>query len=109
MDAWVQMKYWLTLMLSKSFSLHIDNYAQITSPCSIALVAPFASLHWFTDGQGLKQWTGDDLKALMKVWQCITPRLCLHQSNIRFIYWQLKATFLQRWLEHSEHFWTFVT
>ncbi|KAF8522595.1 hypothetical protein BU17DRAFT_75141 [Hysterangium stoloniferum] len=34
----------------------------------IALVAPFSGLRRFPEGRGFKQWTGDDSKALMKVW-----------------------------------------
>ncbi|KAF7979332.1 hypothetical protein HWV62_42747 [Athelia sp. TMB] len=33
----------------------------------IAIVAPFAGLRRFPQGRGFKQWTGDDSKALMKV------------------------------------------
>ncbi|KAG2365854.1 hypothetical protein BDR07DRAFT_1449623 [Suillus spraguei] len=34
----------------------------------IAAVAPFAGLRRFPDGRGFQQWTGDDSKALMKVY-----------------------------------------
>ncbi|KIM75719.1 hypothetical protein PILCRDRAFT_13365 [Piloderma croceum F 1598] len=34
----------------------------------VALVASFSGLRRFPEGQGFKQWTGDDSKALMKVW-----------------------------------------
>ncbi|KAG0695647.1 hypothetical protein DFH29DRAFT_984904 [Suillus ampliporus] len=34
----------------------------------IAAVAPFAGLRRFPEGRGFKQWTGDDSKALMKVY-----------------------------------------
>ncbi|KAG2757557.1 hypothetical protein P692DRAFT_201835899 [Suillus brevipes Sb2] len=34
----------------------------------IAAVAPFAGLRRFPDGRGFRQWTGDDSKALMKVY-----------------------------------------
>ncbi|EIW78271.1 hypothetical protein CONPUDRAFT_38191, partial [Coniophora puteana RWD-64-598 SS2] len=34
----------------------------------IAIVAPFAGLRRFPNGRGFKQWTGDDSKALMKVY-----------------------------------------
>ncbi|KAG0701249.1 hypothetical protein DFH29DRAFT_982811 [Suillus ampliporus] len=34
----------------------------------IAAVAPFAGLQCFPEGHGFKQWTGDDSKALMKVY-----------------------------------------
>ncbi|KAG1900236.1 uncharacterized protein F5891DRAFT_1188936 [Suillus fuscotomentosus] len=33
----------------------------------IAAVAPFTGLRQFPDGRGFKQWTGNDSKALMKV------------------------------------------
>ncbi|KAI0652180.1 hypothetical protein C8Q79DRAFT_898811 [Trametes meyenii] len=34
----------------------------------IATVPPFSKLHHFHEGRGFKQWTGDDSKALMKVY-----------------------------------------
>ena len=34
----------------------------------IAIIAPFSGLRRFPQGRGLKQWTGDDSKALMKVY-----------------------------------------
>jgi hypothetical protein len=69
MDAQAQMKFWLTMTLTfgKSYTSGNNNYTKIVSCCSIALVAPFSGLHCFADGQGFKQWTGDDSKALMKV------------------------------------------
>ncbi|KAG2049660.1 hypothetical protein BDR06DRAFT_984262 [Suillus hirtellus] len=36
--------------------------------CRIAAVALFSGLQWFPQGCGFKQWTGDDSKALMKVY-----------------------------------------
>jgi hypothetical protein len=42
--------------------------------CSIAAVPPFPGLRRFPHGRRFKQWTGDDSKALMKVWfQCTVP------------------------------------
>lgn len=35
---------------------------------SIAIIAPFSGLRRFPQGRGFKQWTGDDSKALMKVY-----------------------------------------
>ena len=41
----------------------------------IALAPPFPGLCWFKQGRKFNQWTGDDLKALMKVYIRITvPR-----------------------------------
>ncbi|OCH84269.1 hypothetical protein OBBRIDRAFT_815526 [Obba rivulosa] len=34
----------------------------------IAVAPPFSNLRRFPEGRGFKQWTGDDSKALMKVW-----------------------------------------
>jgi len=45
---------WPNSMLSNSF-------------ISISTVPPFPGLWRFPDGRDFKQWTGDDLKALMKV------------------------------------------
>ena len=36
-------------------------------PISISVAPPFSGLQRFPDGRGFSQWTGDDLKALMKV------------------------------------------
>ncbi|KAG6807243.1 hypothetical protein H0H92_008257, partial [Tricholoma furcatifolium] len=36
--------------------------------CRIAAAPPFPGLQRFPEGRGFKQWTGDDLKALMKVY-----------------------------------------
>ncbi|KAG1851631.1 hypothetical protein DFJ58DRAFT_716682 [Suillus subalutaceus] len=36
--------------------------------CCIAAAPSFAGLHRFPEGRGFSQWTGDDLKALMKVY-----------------------------------------
>lgn len=36
--------------------------------CRIAAVPPFPGLHQFPQGRHFKQWTGDDSKALMKVY-----------------------------------------
>ena len=37
-------------------------------PSRIAIIAPFSGLHRFAQGQGFKQWTGNDSKALMKIY-----------------------------------------
>ena len=34
----------------------------------ISVAPPFVGLCWFPEGHGFKQWAGDDLKALMKVY-----------------------------------------
>jgi hypothetical protein len=44
---------------------HLYNYLY---HLSIAVVPPFANLRRFPQGRGFKQWTGDDSKALMKVY-----------------------------------------
>ncbi|KAH9031532.1 hypothetical protein EDB85DRAFT_2074105 [Lactarius pseudohatsudake] len=44
----------------------------------IAAVPPFAGLRRFHEGQGFKQWTGDDSKALMKVY---LPTIEGHMPN----------------------------
>lgn len=38
---------------------------------SISVAAPFSGLWQFPIGHGFKQWTGDDSKALMKVWDIL--------------------------------------
>ncbi|KAG2093742.1 uncharacterized protein F5147DRAFT_747883 [Suillus discolor] len=51
----------------------------------IAVVAPFAGLRRFPDGRGFKQWTGNDSKALMKVF---IPAIEGHvpQDMVQFCY-----------------------
>ncbi|EIW82031.1 hypothetical protein CONPUDRAFT_152917 [Coniophora puteana RWD-64-598 SS2] len=59
---------WVVLYLHKVHSK--DCALQILDDIDrrIAAVAPFAGLQRFPNGRGFKQWTGDDSKALMKVY-----------------------------------------
>ena len=45
-----------------------DHQKLIIYMNSIAAVPSFPGLRRFPEGRGFKQWTGDDSKALMKVW-----------------------------------------
>ncbi|KAG0705614.1 hypothetical protein DFH29DRAFT_980850 [Suillus ampliporus] len=45
----------------------VEEYLLLTHRAS-PVVAPFAGLRRFPEGRGFKQWTGDDSKALMKVY-----------------------------------------
>jgi hypothetical protein len=51
---------------------HDISLVTLTNPqiCSSRIVAApsFAGLHWFSQGRGFTQWTGNDSKALMKVY-----------------------------------------
>ena len=40
----------------------------LTFYSSITIITPFSGIHCFPQGWGFKQWTSDDLKALMKVY-----------------------------------------
>src|SRR5882762_7471611 len=74
----------------------------------IALVAPFSGLRHFPEGQGFKQWTGDDSKALMKVGiLTVLPFNC--KLPYRFIYLQLRVMFPRRWCKPSVPFWNSAT
>ncbi|EIW75218.1 hypothetical protein CONPUDRAFT_66179, partial [Coniophora puteana RWD-64-598 SS2] len=59
---------WVVTYLHKVHSK--DRALQILDDIDrrIAAVAPFAGLRRFPNGRGFKQWTGDDSKALMKVY-----------------------------------------
>ncbi|KAG1843999.1 hypothetical protein C8R48DRAFT_750910 [Suillus tomentosus] len=46
----------------------VGEYLEHVHGRSIAAVAPFAGLQRFPEGRGFAQWTGDDSKALMKVY-----------------------------------------
>ncbi|KAG2047655.1 hypothetical protein BDR06DRAFT_985095 [Suillus hirtellus] len=58
----------------------------------IAAVAPFTGLQHFPDGQGFRQWTGDDSKALMKVYLAVieghVPQdvVCTFSAFLEFCY-----------------------
>ncbi|KAG1745479.1 uncharacterized protein EDB91DRAFT_1236359 [Suillus paluster] len=58
----------------------------------IAVVASFAGLRRFPEGRGFKQWTGDDLKALMKVYLSAieghvpTDMVCAFRAFLEFCY-----------------------
>ena len=54
----------VTVFLFKAFYIYQHR---------IACVPPFTGLRRFPQGQGFKQWTGDDSQALMKV---IIPMFC---------------------------------
>ena len=57
----------LTAGMSFFFIMLLCTDAMICSNNRIAAALPFSELHCFPQGHGFKQWTGDDLKALMKV------------------------------------------
>jgi len=73
------------------------NTIMLTACFSIAAVAPFSGLRWFPQGRRFKQWTGDNLKALMKVSICSCPLFILHKFSYRCISPQLKAMSPRRW------------
>ncbi|KAG2113347.1 hypothetical protein BD769DRAFT_1630072 [Suillus cothurnatus] len=82
----------------------VENYLNIThGACRaaeimddidrrIAAVAPFTGLQCFPDGHGFQQWTGDDSKALMKVYlaaiECHVPQymVCTFGAFLDFCY-----------------------
>ncbi|EIW77456.1 hypothetical protein CONPUDRAFT_157705 [Coniophora puteana RWD-64-598 SS2] len=59
---------WVTKYLKASYPKR--EYKKILADIDrrIAIAAPFAGLRRFPQGRGFKQWTGDDSKALMKVY-----------------------------------------
>ncbi|EIW74521.1 hypothetical protein CONPUDRAFT_66962 [Coniophora puteana RWD-64-598 SS2] len=67
----------------------------------IAAVAPFAGLRRFPNGRGFKQWTGDDSKALMKVY---LPAIEGHvpQDVVRAFHAFLEFCYLVRRDVHTE-------
>ena len=56
-----------TAGMSFFFNMLLCTDALICSNNKIAAAPPFSELHRFPQGRSFKQWTGDDLKALMKV------------------------------------------
>ncbi|KIM50207.1 hypothetical protein SCLCIDRAFT_34538 [Scleroderma citrinum Foug A] len=59
---------WVTAYIQKKHSKREADQIMDDINRRIAAVALFTRLHRFPQGQGFKQWTGDDLKALMKVY-----------------------------------------
>jgi hypothetical protein len=54
--------------IDRQYIYHISPYTGCQLVHSIAAVPPFPGLRRFPHGRRFKQWTGDDSKALMKVW-----------------------------------------
>ena len=59
----------------------------------IAVVAPFTGLHWFPQGRGFNQWTGNNSKALMKVliFSIFTMHITHHIVGLHCRTWKLCA------------------
>ena len=76
---------------------------------SIAAAAPFTGLHWFPEGHWFKQWTGDDLKALMKVCISLPTIFVIMINTCRSILLQLKGMFLATWSRLFKPFYISVT
>ncbi|KAG2029452.1 hypothetical protein BDR03DRAFT_936837 [Suillus americanus] len=83
---WVEDYLLLTHRASRAAEI-MDNIDR-----RIAAVAPFAGLWHFSEGCGFKQWTGDDSKALMKVYipaiKGYVPRdvICAFSAFLDFCY-----------------------
>jgi hypothetical protein len=58
------------MILIEGMSVSTNEKNMLTDPFSlrIAAIAPFSGLRRFPQGRHFKQWTGDDSKALMKVY-----------------------------------------
>ena len=59
--------WWVRSLVSGVHEIYLIFKLIQQNQYSIAMVAPFSGLHRFPQGRGFKQWTGDDSKALMKV------------------------------------------
>ncbi|KLO17200.1 hypothetical protein SCHPADRAFT_821759 [Schizopora paradoxa] len=59
---------WICLYLENKFGEAKSNALLAEMDRRIAAVPAFANLRRFAEGRGFKQWTGDDSKALMKVY-----------------------------------------
>ncbi|KAF9245053.1 hypothetical protein BU15DRAFT_71398 [Melanogaster broomeanus] len=59
---------WVTAYIRANHSKREADRILDDIDCRIAAVAPFTGLRRFPQGRGFKQWTGDDSKALMKVY-----------------------------------------
>jgi len=60
------MRFWTILTGGMCFALEPKKYGG-NDYHRIGCVPTFAGLRQFPEGQGFKQWTGDDSRALMKV------------------------------------------
>ena len=87
-----QAKSWTTLI---SGELVMSMRQRKVTHClgSITNVPPFSGLQRFPDGHGFKQWTGNDLKALMKVCSELSLRFLQNFNVFRYTYWQFKAMY----------------
>ena len=65
----------------------------------IAVVAPFTGLHYFPQGQGFKQWTSNDSKALMKVSALVITSANTYLVS-RYIFQQSRVLCPLRWCTH---------
>ncbi|OSD07797.1 hypothetical protein PYCCODRAFT_1357962 [Trametes coccinea BRFM310] len=59
---------WIEQYLTQTYSEAMSKEYLAEIDRRIAVVPPFSQLRHFHEGRGFKQWTGDDSKALMKVY-----------------------------------------
>lgn len=91
------------------FSVLYGNSDPLMIEHSIAVVAPFSRLQWFPQGQGFKQWTGDNSKVLTKVGILLYNLFYLHQNILhRSTCRPSKAMFPQWWCVLCVPSWSFA-
>lgn len=66
-------------------------------PNSISVAPPYPGLRRFKQGRGFSQWTGNDSRALMKVWRCSATHVCVNNTIFRSICQRSKDTYQTTW------------
>lgn len=72
----MQQLSWLTSIAGMILFLNDIHSQDSDTSARIAAVPSYPGLRRFPEGRGFKQWTGDDSKALMKVYLTYLPLPC---------------------------------
>ncbi|KAG2123012.1 hypothetical protein BD769DRAFT_1629093 [Suillus cothurnatus] len=97
---------WVHKYLLQTHSAH--NAQCILDDIDHRIIAPFAGLRHFPQGRGFKQWTGDDLKVLMKVYIAAIEGhvpveiICTFCAFLEFCYIVRKSTISECTLEQLQ-------
>ena len=98
----VPTRSWMTLIEGRHWLVVDSNL--ITEPSHrIAVTPPFPGLRRFKHGRQFKQWTGDDLKALMKVSKTVDRVLREAKHIARCIYHLLQNMCPHLWPNAFHH------
>ncbi|KAL7278946.1 hypothetical protein ACG7TL_006778 [Trametes sanguinea] len=86
---------WIEQYLTQTYGEAISKEYLAEIDRRIAVVPPFSQLRHFHEGRGFKQWTGDDSKALMKVYLPAVDGL-IPRGMVRSIRFFLEFCYLVR-------------